>query len=180
MICPHCSSTVNETTISVDCENVGCWVHHICTKFSFEALTLMSSESVLWILHQFYWSRIKISNTEDNHRDGVQGRHKQQSIGNKIDTVRSESSVNSFYNSSTTKPFNFDNESSSLVGIFMRAFPILLMCTQDGWWRTSTISRMTDYDSVCNWSFSWLFADGRIVKKYPSTRNCFWKFCPLC
>ena len=48
LTCPHCSSTVDETTNSIGCDKCGCWVHHTCTKIPTEALTYMSTEGVFW------------------------------------------------------------------------------------------------------------------------------------
>ena len=90
LTCPHCSPTVDETTNSIGCDKCGCWVHHTCTKIPTEALTYMSTEGVFWFCNDCT-KAVKKLVIEDNHRDGIQGRHKQQSTGNQIDTVRLES-----------------------------------------------------------------------------------------
>ena len=52
LTCPHCSSTVDETTNSVGCDKCGCWVHHTCTKILTEALIYMSTEGVFWFCNE--------------------------------------------------------------------------------------------------------------------------------
>ena len=52
LTCPHCSSRVDETTNSIECDKWDCWVHHTCTKIPTEALTYMSTEGVFWFCNE--------------------------------------------------------------------------------------------------------------------------------
>ena len=52
LTCPHCSSTVDETTNSIGCNKNGCWVHHTCKKIPYEALTYMSTDGVVWFCNE--------------------------------------------------------------------------------------------------------------------------------
>ena len=93
--CPHCSSTVDETSISNGCNNCGCWVHHTCTKIPTEALTYMSSEGVLWFCNDYTKAVKKLvrlnTTTEMEFKEDI------------YKSLTHSTKVNSLYNSSKTE-----------------------------------------------------------------------------